>query len=251
LLIFIIYIYFEQKWRHSFALLNEDSFNYRFLSITQKVSDIFKNRVRFSNFIFVLGIVIGILLFILDANKYFIAGAVGLVGFILIIFLAASISGDTWINRIYSCRMAAKVFKGLIIEFFFGVSATIFILIVLLILIRIFNISQSSENIRRVVYAFPVFAILWVYRFNDYNERYNFQLNIRRLIMYLVVTIIYLVMKDPNFLMFEQSLDHRMDNIVMEIVIVAFITLDRVAKIIIEILREASEQTTVKKPKTG
>lgn len=255
-LMFILYIYlFEQKLRHSLESIKEDIglFNNRFLAITHKISDIFKNRVWFSNLILMLGSVLGVSLIILDVYKHFPARAlltgVGLIALFLSSFMAASISGNTWIKRIYcwtisaSDNMVAKVIKGFIFEFIFVYPGLIFILIVLLVLIGLFSNSPSPMNMRMLVYALPVFAVLWVYRLNDYNERYNFQLNIRRLIMYLVVAVTYFVMKDPNSLMIEQTFENKLDIMFLDILVVVFITLDRVGKVIIEILREAKEKT--------
>lgn len=247
-----MYIYlFEQKVRHSFELIKENTgpFENKLLIFTQKISDVFKNSVYISNSIFAIGSLFGITLIGIDVYNRFPYGAaltgVGLFSLLVSFFISGSISGETWITRIYkwvitfSNNMIINVLKGLLLELFFIINGLIFISFVIITLGTIVENSPTPANLRILVYALPIFAVLWVYRLNDYKERYNFQLNIRRFIMFSIVAAAYLFLKDPNSLMIIQVEEIKLETVFIDIMVVVFITLDRLGKVIIEILREA------------
>lgn len=251
IILLIIYLYLDSKLRSYFESSNKGEvgpFSEKFLSMTQKISNLFKNKIGFSNLIFVFGTISIISLSIVDYYIHSIGSVLTGIGMILLflsIFISASISGKTWVYFLYKWASKSKhlpniLIKDLMYELFFIIPALLFSLF-LWALLTLLSKPLSPINLRIIFYVLPMFAVFWVYRINDYKKSDDLLLNIRRAIMYILVALINFKLNDPYSQLTRnvESSEFKLDNMILNIDTVIFITLDRLGKTIIEILREA------------
>lgn len=263
-IILFSYLYLDGKLRNYLESSSEEDigpYNNRFLTITHEISNFFKNRIWVSNMIFVSGMTLSISLFIVDIFKLLfkllpegILSAIGVIIFMLSIFLSASISGKTWLNMLYQWmksknkRIPLVIVEGLMCEFILVFPSLVFILFFWMVILIFLGKSPSPTNIRIICSVVPVFAVFWVYRFNDYEKSNDLQLNIRRIIMYCLVAVVSLKLNDPytQLSAHVESPEYKLSNMFLNIDVVIFITLDRLGKTITELLREAKRKTESK-----
>ena len=250
ILIYIFFIYLiERRVRHFVQRQNMSPFDEKFLAKINWITRLFKFSIGWSNFILGIGGTLTIALIITDITRN---GYTMNIGFLTSISLfvsfftlsvAASFPGETWIKKIniwissINQKLATRVLKRLAFEMMSVVFLVIpFLLFLFAILLWYLNGSDSVVRLRLFFYYLPIFLVLWVYRWGDYDE---FEMNIRRFIVYLFVALAYLSNKDPLSQLLTQSTktQNTVDflRLFTDFTVIAFLTLDRIGKVGFEI----------------
>jgi len=250
IMVYFIFIYFfERRARHFVQVRRMSPFDEITISSMRRIStSIFKDENLWSNIILVFGSLITLGLLIIGIvyyrNNYsgILSGISIWVSF-LTISISASFSGQTWVKQLdewissISDNLILKIIKRLTFELLSIASLVVPFMIFISITLLIYaNGSNSPVRIRLLFYFLPIFFVLWIYRIGDYDK---FQMNIRRLIVYIVVAFLYLINKDPlsQFITQPVKIPNNFDffSVFTDFGVLAFITLDRIGKVATEV----------------
>lgn len=247
--IYALYIYvLERRVRHA-VLRDLNPFDKSLVKKFSQVANLLGNKAYWSNIILVFGIAIFLTLIIYafkqsssEPNPLMLS--LGLLLQLLTLTISASFPGDTWIKsfRIFVNQLSNNYYIKFFSRFLFELLSFIFLVLPFLAITSIFifsfaNGSQSIVRIRMIFYFLPIFFVMWIYRLGDYNQ---FQLNVRRILVYTFATAVLLLTKDPLFQLPTQIISPQsafdFGRIFNEFSILAFLALDRVGKVVIELL---------------
>ncbi len=249
IIIYALYIYvFESRVRHA-VLRKLNPFDENLVKRFSQVAKRLGNKAYWSNIILVCGIAISVSLLFYTFKQDSSAPnslilSLSLFLQILALTISASFPGDTWIKcfRTFINQLNNNYCIKFFTRFLFELFSFCFLVLPFLTIVSIFILSfadgsHSIVRTRMIFYFLPIFFVMWIYRLGDYNQ---FQLNVRRVFVYTFVASVLLLTGDPLLQLSKQNTSPqsafdfgRMFN---EFSILAFLALDRVGKVAIELL---------------
>jgi len=153
----------------------------------------------------------------------------------------------SWVEDLNEMIIVVKIFKRIVFEIWSLSIVIPFLLIVFMFILFYSQINPSGTSVRLMFYFLPIFFVMWIYRYGDYNE---FKMNVRRVMVYVIVAVLTLFNNDPMTKLFDvQSTNIYFSQFFNEFSVLAFLALDRVGKVLIEIFSRA--KCTEKVEKTG
>lgn len=229
-------------------------FDDEFVKPATKIADFFNNNPVWSNALLLCGLGISLLVFYISFTSQSstikeMSVALSMSIQFVALSISASFPGDTWTYRFrrwlhaFNQKFAVIVIK----RFLFEISSLFFIVTPFLIFVTIFvftsvNGTTSIVHAELMFYYLPVFFVMWIYRFGDYDE---FKMNVRRVIVYILVAIAYFVSKDPLTqiakTVVQPQTGQEFGRIFNEFTLLAFLAFDRIGKVLIEILSRADK----------